>query len=226
MSFMEYLKLPGDKQSPIDDLLREIIIARLIVKDSLNNRLRDHLMTSYSTTKGYCYPSTINDALSLLSTFAKQNKDTSTEEAVVSYHETATDTDHEEDITYDPVIEGIEYEDDDDNIIIDYDDEVDVEDTDTVEDTSHNCVTSNATVMAAVITEATAEADDDQFLGGNFTQLQDVDDVYDDNEPDIVICVHVINTNHLDDDYAHGNDPSSNRYPNPHCDFEFTLYHT
>jgi hypothetical protein len=68
----------------------------------------------------------------------------------------------------------------------------------TVEDTNHNRVTFNATVMAAVIAEATGEADDDQFLEGNFTQLQDVDDVYDDDEPDIVICAHVINTNHLD----------------------------
>jgi hypothetical protein len=118
----------------LDDLVRERIIA-LIVKNSLNNQLRDHLMTSYSTTKGDCYPKTINDALSLLSTFAKQNKDTSTEEAVVSFHETATDTDHKEDTTYDPVIEEIEYEDDDDNTIIDNDDEVNVKDTNTVEDT-------------------------------------------------------------------------------------------
>jgi hypothetical protein len=193
----------------------------------LNNRLRDHLMTSYSTTKGDCYPNTINDALSLMSTFAKQNKDASTEDAVVSYHKTATDTDHEEDIVCDPVVKEVEYEeDDDDNTIISDDDEVNVEDNDTVDDTNHNRVTFNATVMAAVIAEATAKADKDQFLGGSFTQLQDVDDVFDDDEPDIVVCAHVINTNHLDYGYTHGNNPSSNGYPNPHRDFELILYHT
>jgi hypothetical protein len=46
--------------------------------------------------------------------------------------------------------------------------------------------------MAAIIEEATANADDDQFIGASFTQLQDVDDVYEDNEPDIVCCAHVV----------------------------------
>jgi hypothetical protein len=62
MAFTDYLQLPADKQVPIDDLVKERTVARLIVENSLNNRLREHLMTSYSTTKDECYPNTINDA--------------------------------------------------------------------------------------------------------------------------------------------------------------------
>ena len=45
--------------------------------------------------------------------------------------------------------------------------------------------------MATVIAEATKEADNDRFFGASFAQLQDVDDIYDDNEPDFVTCAHV-----------------------------------
>ena len=50
----------------------------------------------------------------------------------------------------------------------------------------------NASVMATVIAEATKEADEDRFFGASFAQLQDVDDIYDDNEPDFVTCAHVV----------------------------------
>jgi hypothetical protein len=47
-------------------------------------------------------------------------------------------------------------------------------------------------VMAAIIAEATAETEMDQFVGASFALLQDVDDVYEDDEPDIVCCAHVV----------------------------------
>ncbi|OEU05681.1 hypothetical protein FRACYDRAFT_258678, partial [Fragilariopsis cylindrus CCMP1102] len=65
-----YLKLTPEDQAPYDKLVEERIVARLIVKNSLNKNLKAHLMTTYSTAKGDCYPNTINDALALLSTFA------------------------------------------------------------------------------------------------------------------------------------------------------------
>jgi hypothetical protein len=49
-----------------------------------------------------------------------------------------------------------------------------------------------ADAMAAVIAEATAETEVDQFVGASFALLQDVDDVYEDNEPDIVCYAHVV----------------------------------
>jgi hypothetical protein len=52
-------------------------------------------------------------------------------------------------------------------------------------------VNFNATVMASVISEASLDTDNDQFIGASFAQLQDVDDVYEDDEPDIVCYAHV-----------------------------------
>jgi hypothetical protein len=92
MTFAEYIKLPESKQSPIDELVKQRTVARLIVKNSLNKRLKEHLVTAYSTTKDECYPNTISDALSLLlSTFAKQGQDTTPVDAVASYHESTAD---------------------------------------------------------------------------------------------------------------------------------------
>jgi hypothetical protein len=42
-------------------------------------------------------------------------------------------------------------------------------------------------MMAAVIPEAAADDNEDKYIGASFAQLQDVDDVYeDDDESDIV----------------------------------------
>jgi hypothetical protein len=62
--------------------------------------------------------------------------------------------------------------------------------------------------MAAINAEATADADQDQLLGASFDQLQDVDDVYKDDEPDMVCFAQIIDNNVIDDhDYI----PSVNR---------------
>jgi hypothetical protein len=58
------------------------------------------LINSYSTSNDECYPNTINDAISLLSTFANQGKDNNTDEAMVSYHEASSDTNHIDDSSY------------------------------------------------------------------------------------------------------------------------------
>jgi hypothetical protein len=73
--------------------------------------------------------------------------------------------------------------------------------------------------MAAIISEASSEADIDQFFGANFSQLQDVDDVYHDDEPDKVCCAHIIDT---DDD----NSPPTTTERDPHHDFELIMYLT
>jgi hypothetical protein len=46
--------------------------------------------------------------------------------------------------------------------------------------------------MASVIAEATADINEDQFIGASFAQLHDVGDVYEDNEPDLVCCAHIV----------------------------------
>jgi hypothetical protein len=45
--------------------------------------------------------------------------------------------------------------------------------------------------MASVVAEATADIDEDQFIGASFAQLQDVDNKYEDIEPDLVCCAHI-----------------------------------
>jgi hypothetical protein len=77
--------------------------------------------------------------------------------------------------------------------------------------------------MASIIAEATTEADDDQFIGASFAQLQDVDDVYEDDEPDLVVCAHIIDSEPVKEEPSL---PQTQRYPNPHCDFELIVYHT
>jgi hypothetical protein len=98
--------------------------------------------------------------------------------------------------------------------------------------------------MAAVIAEATADNDDNQFFGASFEQLQDVEDVYEDNSPDIVCCAHVVN---LENDNGidvpefvmdtNNNAEEHNRRVSTHCtttnkrshsikDFELMVYHT
>jgi hypothetical protein len=163
----EYLKLSKSDQIPIDDLVEEQTVARLIVKNSLNDKLRDHLVTVFATGDD-CYPNTISDALSLLSTFVKSKKDTTTDDAVVSYHETAEEGNT---IDYDDTIP------DDSNDVSD-DNNGDInESVDKDEDLHNNRVTFSAMVMTAVINEATADADEEQFIGASFSQLQEVNDV-------------------------------------------------
>jgi hypothetical protein len=219
LTFIKYLQLPPEKQSPIDDLVKERTVAKLIVKNSMNNKLREHLLTAYSTGDSKCYPITISDALSLLSTFVRSGKDTTDEgDAVVSYHET-TD---EPTVLYDTDDEELT---DDVTDMEDEDDYGNANDIDINEDDTLKQVTFDATVMAAIIAEATAEADEDQFLGANFEQLQDVGDAYQDDEPDIVVCTHIVD-NSDSDDVDIDDIPSHDGYRNPHRDFELILYHT
>jgi hypothetical protein len=217
-TLIDYLQLPADKQKPIDDLVKERTVARLIVKNSLNKTLKQHLINSYSTSNDECYPNTINDAISLLSTFANQAKDNNNrDDAVVSYHEAASDTDHDDDSSYsdEPIeVEEINSETDDNTV-----DNIGSNEADT------RRVAFDATVMASIIAEATEDADKDQFLGSSFAQLQDVDDAYEDNEPDIVCCAHVIDdaiNEHNNEDDPHGD----NGCNNPDESFDMILYHT
>jgi hypothetical protein len=166
----------------------------------------------------------------------KTKKDSAAEDVVVSYHEST----EQDDIIEDEDI----IEDADNNIDNDINDDT-PDDIKTTEEESHNNhVTFNATVMASVINEATTEADDDIFIGASFAQLQEVDDVYEDNEPDIVCCAHVVdleNVNGVDVPEfvmdANNNAEEHNRMVSTHYtntdtsshflkDFELMVYHT
>jgi hypothetical protein len=71
MNFGEYMLLSEDKQKPIDDIVKERTVGRLIIKKSLNEQLKEYLVHTYSVNNNSCYPNTISDAVSLLSTFTK-----------------------------------------------------------------------------------------------------------------------------------------------------------
>jgi hypothetical protein len=87
-------------------------------------------------------------------------------------------------------------------------------------------VTFNATVMAAVIAEATIDADEDQFIGASFGQLQDVDDMYENNEPDIVCYAHIIDNNNHADHGIPNPVNGSNVDISPHREFDLIMYLT
>jgi hypothetical protein len=176
MTFKEYLALSDNDQVPIDNIVKERIVARLIIKNSLNDNARQELAKTYSVNNHTCYPNSIGEALSLLATFKMEPViNNRTPDAVVNYHETAdtvlSEVDHQPDIV---AVNDIETNDN-------Y--------NDTRDDTRR--VAFDASVMASIIEEAAAD-DDDHFIGASFSQLQDVDDVYEDNEPDIVCCAHVV----------------------------------
>jgi hypothetical protein len=234
MTFAEYILLSDDDQKPIDEIVKERTVGRLIIKNSLNEQLREYLIHTFSVNNNTCYPNTISDAVSLLSTFTKSTNATnitpSNEDAVVSYHESE-----------DTVI----YDDDSQPGIIECNDTDNIEHDANInkDDTGGSRVTFDATVMAAVIAEATAEVDE-QFIGASFAQLQDVDDVYNKEEPDVVCCAHIINNNNDNTDQgedfvieANNNAENNNArirrrganitpHPDPTKDFELSIYHT
>jgi hypothetical protein len=182
-TFKQYIYMSNDEQSLIDNIVKERTVARLIIKNSLNNRARNELSETYSVTNDKCYLNSISEALSLLATFksAPNTNPNSNgagnpvpgDDAVVSYHET---------------------------------NKHDVDDTATKDEANHNDDANNdaaalprvsfeATVMAAIVAEATAEENSDLFFGASFAQLQDVADAYEDNEPDIVVSAPVVDNN-------------------------------
>jgi cell pole-organizing protein PopZ len=113
---------------------------------------------------------------------ANGNANARTEESVISYHEIAPDAD---------VIPNNDVDQHDSTITDDATDYNDPDMNDTVNGTTDEC---EADVMAAIIAEVTAETELDQFVGASFALLQDVDDVYENDEPDIVCYAHVVNS--------------------------------
>jgi hypothetical protein len=246
MTFAEYLSKPLVEQEPIDEIVKERTVGRLIIKNSLNEQLREYLIHTYSVNNNTCYPNTISDAVSLLSTFKKASAITnggSPEDAVVSYHEMEMDYNNDEecdDDDNDVTANTADYQDDADDTV------EDLEGTNTnhedIEEEHDSHVSFDATVMAAVIAEATAEANADQFIGASFGGLQDVTDVYEKDEPDIVVGAHIVDSNNNDEDSDFVDEANSNAtdnnerirrhgaiitpHPNPIMDFELLIYHT
>jgi hypothetical protein len=83
--------------------------------------------------------------------------------------------------------------------------------------------------MASIIAEATTDANEDQFTGASFGQLQEVDDVYTEDEPDVVCYAHIIDNtndagqNNPDLSQNDNNHPPSNLKANPHRDFDLIM---
>jgi hypothetical protein len=147
-------------QIPIDKIVKQRTIARLIIKNSINDRAREQLLETYSVNNSTCYPNTISEALSLLSTF-KNQKPTSNgnsnkkadDGAVVSYHEATNEDDaNTDDIVHPDNVSHEESDAEDNSSTIDAEDEY---------ITENKSVTFDAHVMASVIAEATTDVDDD-----------------------------------------------------------------
>jgi hypothetical protein len=217
MTFKEYMLLNDNEQSPIDDIVKERTVARLIIKNSLNERLREQLVQTYSVNNNTCYPNTISEAISLLSTFKKStnnngnNGNGSTvikQDAMVSYHESnVPNADADINFNDDDQTQSANLAD----AIVDWE----------VDNTRH--VSFEANVMANIIAEATADdAANEQFIGASFSQQQNADDAYASDEPDIVCCAHVVDTVTSDDVTVLPNI----EYPDHMKDFELIMYHT
>jgi hypothetical protein len=223
----------------------------------MNNYGNNNLVHTYSVNNNSCYPNTISDAISLLSTFTKapavNNNAATPADAVVSYHEADEDT-----IEYDDISQPDVEEDNDANHVdnnIDHDNDHDETEDANKQVSFETTVMADATVMAAVIAEATADIDDDKFFGASFARLQEVDDVYEDDEPNLVGYAHITDTDlaydigsvqyELDDEgdepifvtEANNNAEIQNemirarratitRDPDPLKDFELMIYHT
>jgi hypothetical protein len=245
MTFKEYLVLSEAEQNPIDNIVKERIVARLIIKNSLNINVRAELMKTYSINNNSCHPNTISEALSLLVTFKMEptinnNNNRTEDEAIVSYHKTTDPVDEDE------VVININHNSlHPDHDIIGNNDTNHVDDVIDNNDSNEDArqVRFDATVMASIINEATAGADEDQFIGASFSQLQDVDDVYEDDEPDIVCCAHVVyeldnegdkpiflteanNNAELHNEKTRSNRATITRESDPIKDFELMIYHT
>jgi hypothetical protein len=170
-------------------------------------------------------------------TTTKDNNRTD-DEAVVSYHETVDPVD-----SNDCDINNNDNNNHQDPDIIENNDTSHVVDTTENNNKDTLQVTFSATVMASVISKATLNVDNDQFIGASLAQLQDVDDVYEDDEPDIVCYTHV--AYELDDEEdepifvteANNNAEVHNerilsrrvsisKESDPVKDFELMIYHT
>jgi hypothetical protein len=247
MIFKEYLLLSDADQEPIDDIVKEMTVARLIIKNSLNDNARAELVKTYSVNNNSCYPNTVSEALSLLVTFKMKpgnnnnnnnNNNRIEDEAVVSYHETVDPVDNDD--YYITNNDSNEHQNLD---IIECNDSIHVIDNSNNNSSDGRQVTFSVTVMVSVISEATFEANNDRFIGASFAQLQDVDDVYKDDEPDIVCYAHV--AYELDDEgcepifvteannnaEVHNERIRANRATytgesDPTNDFELMIYHT
>jgi hypothetical protein len=62
MTFDEYMLLSKEDQSSIEHIVEERTVGRLMIKDSMNEQLRDHLVQTFSVNNDTCYPNTISDA--------------------------------------------------------------------------------------------------------------------------------------------------------------------
>jgi hypothetical protein len=191
----------------------------------LNEQLREYLVHTYSVNNNTCYPNSISDAVSLLSTFAKAT--VANNAAPSSIEKDGVDVIVQPDFIEHNEVDPVEYE--------------------TTKDDRE--VTFSANVMATVIIEATTDADEDQFIGASFAQLQDVDDAYNDDEPDIVCYENVVDTSDVLD-FDDGDEPgfvteantnaeehnerirertvtiSSHPHSDDIKDFELMIYHT
>jgi hypothetical protein len=164
MTFAEYMLLTDAEKVPIDDIVRERTAGRLMIKNSLNKRLREYLVQTFSVSNNTCYPNTISDAVSLLTTFKQggdaSNDNTSKDDAVVSYHKTDANVLDDNGVVETDAIDETAINADtfmaDNNVELDDSDELNNSDTDidNIDHDNDKCishVTFNESVMASIV---------------------------------------------------------------------------
>ena len=202
-TFITYLALSAANKIPIDKEVQELIVSMLVMKGCNHNRARNELTTQYSlgTITDATYPATEEAVITLLNS-VKRGNDSNNKAAAAA----ATGGDDDTAIL---AAHEIEYISDGD----DYYDEESAYEEESVESTEE---ADEATLMASSVEgEANADTktgDGDAFMAtilanaaaaydegvesieNNFINRidnqQDIEDAFDDNEPEIIVAVH------------------------------------
>ena len=196
-TFYTYAVLTTADKIPIDKEVQELIVSMLVMKGCNHNRARNELTTQYSlgTITDATYPATEEAVITLLNSVKRGNgNDNSNNKAAAAAggdDDAAIVAAHE-----------IEY------ISEDYSDEESAYEEESVKSTEEadeatlmassvedETTGDNGTFMAAVLANAAAAYDEGiESIENNFInridKQQDIEDAFDDNEPEVIVAVH------------------------------------
>jgi hypothetical protein len=216
MVFKDYIALKNTEQ--YDNKVQELIASMLILKGSDHGRARTELQQKYvfGTMTDDLYPTTEENVISLLDTFARinNNNDNSNNisnndnhDAVVAAHDASQEYHSDDD-------KGC-----DDESLVSYASEEQKEADATLLVNINESPTNEAGFRAMILANAVAKYEngiseiEDNFINRNDnTDHQDLSGAFDDNEHDALACAHVVVIDGDDDnneDFTVGDDPNN-----------------
>lgn len=194
-TFYTYAALTTADKIPIDKEVQELIVSMLVMKGCNHNRARNELTTQYSlgTITDATYPATEEAVITLLNSVKRGNDSNNKAAAAAGGEDSAAIVAAHE----------IEYISDDD----DYSDEESAYEEESIKSTEE---ADEATLMASSVDTKTGDGDafmatilanaaaayDEgvESIENNFINRidnqQDIEDAFDDNEPEIIVAVH------------------------------------